>query len=41
MNNDLRRRVFEVYAAAECPGCNQGELIPAEEITRRVQVIRI
>jgi uncharacterized protein len=28
-------------AAAECPGCNQGELIPAEEITRRVKVIRI
>lgn len=28
-------------AAAECPGCNQGELIPAEEIVRRVQVIRI
>jgi Fe-S-cluster containining protein len=28
-------------AAAECPGCNQGELIPAEEITRRMKVIRI
>jgi Fe-S-cluster containining protein len=28
-------------AAADCPGCNQGELIPAEEITRRVKVIRI
>lgn len=28
-------------AAAECPGCNQGELIPAEEIVRRVKVIRI
>lgn len=28
-------------AAAECPGCNRGELIPAEEITRRVKVIRI
>jgi hypothetical protein len=27
--------------AAECPGCNQGELIPADEITRRVRVIRI
>jgi Fe-S-cluster containining protein len=28
-------------AAATCPGMNQGELIPAEEITRRVRVIRI
>lgn len=28
-------------AAADCPGCNRGELIPAEEITRRVKVIRI
>ena len=28
-------------AAAECPGCNRGDLIPAEEITRRVKVIRI
>jgi uncharacterized protein len=28
-------------AAADCPGCNKGELIPAEEITRRVRVIRI
>ncbi|HJZ91771.1 MAG TPA: YkgJ family cysteine cluster protein [Gemmataceae bacterium] len=28
-------------AAADCPGCNKGELIPAEEITRRVKVIRI
>jgi Fe-S-cluster containining protein len=28
-------------AASECPGCNQGDLIPAEEITRRVRVIRI
>jgi Fe-S-cluster containining protein len=28
-------------AAADCPGMNQGELIPAEEITRRVKVIRI
>jgi uncharacterized protein len=28
-------------AADECPGCNRGELIPAEEITRRVKVIRI
>lgn len=28
-------------AAAGCPGCNRGELIPAEEITRRVKVIRI
>lgn len=28
-------------AAAECPGCNRGDLIPAEEITRRVRVIRI
>ena len=28
-------------AAADCPGCNQGELIPAEEIVRRVKVIRI
>lgn len=27
--------------AAACPGCNQGELIPADEITRRVKVIRI
>jgi Fe-S-cluster containining protein len=27
--------------AKACPGCNQGELIPAEEITRRVKVIRI
>lgn len=27
--------------AAECPGCNRGDLIPAEEITRRVKVIRI
>jgi Fe-S-cluster containining protein len=24
-----------------CPGAGQGELIPAEEITRRVQVIRV
>jgi len=28
-------------AAATCPGMNQGDLIPAEEITRRVKVIRI
>ena len=28
-------------AAAGCPGCNQGELIPADEITRRVRVVRI
>jgi Fe-S-cluster containining protein len=28
-------------AAAECPGCNQGELIPAEEIARRVKVVRV
>jgi uncharacterized protein len=28
-------------AARECPGCNQGDLITAEEITRRVKVIRI
>jgi Fe-S-cluster containining protein len=28
-------------AAADCPGCSQGDLIPAEEITRRVKVIRI
>ena len=28
-------------AAADCPGMNRGELIPAEEITRRVKVIRI
>jgi len=28
-------------AAKACPGCNQGELISAEEITRRVKVIRI
>jgi Fe-S-cluster containining protein len=28
-------------AARECPGMNKGELIPAEEITRRVKVIRI
>ena len=27
--------------ASECPGCNQGDLIPAEEITRRMRVIRI
>jgi uncharacterized protein len=27
--------------AKDCPGCNQGDLIPAEEITRRVKVIRI
>jgi Fe-S-cluster containining protein len=27
--------------AAECPGCNQGELIPTEEITRRVKVVRV
>lgn len=27
--------------AASCPGCNQGELISEEEITRRVQVIRL
>jgi Fe-S-cluster containining protein len=27
--------------ATECPGCNHGELIPIEEITRRVRVIRI
>lgn len=28
-------------ASAECPGCNRGELITADEITRRVKVIRI
>jgi Fe-S-cluster containining protein len=28
-------------AARDCPGCNQGELIPVEEITRRMKVIRI
>jgi uncharacterized protein len=28
-------------AAVDCPGMNRGELIPAEEITRRVKVIRI
>ncbi len=28
-------------AAKECPGCNRGDLISAEEITRRVRVIRI
>jgi Fe-S-cluster containining protein len=28
-------------AAQSCPGMNRGELIPAEEITRRVKVIRI
>ena len=28
-------------AAAECPGCNQGELIPADEIARRVKVVRV
>ena len=27
--------------AADCPGCNQGDLIPVEEITRRMKVIRI
>jgi Fe-S-cluster containining protein len=30
-----------VEAARSCPGMNQGELIPAEEITRRIKVIRI
>jgi hypothetical protein len=24
-----------------CPGCGQGEVIPAEEITRRVRIIRL
>ncbi|HKB04566.1 MAG TPA: YkgJ family cysteine cluster protein [Gemmataceae bacterium] len=28
-------------AAADCPGMNHGTLIPVEEITRRVKVIRI
>jgi Fe-S-cluster containining protein len=28
-------------AATDCPGCNQGDLIPVEEIVRRVKVIRI
>lgn len=27
--------------AADCPGCNQGDLIPVEEITRRVKVVRV
>jgi uncharacterized protein len=27
--------------ARDCPGCNQGDLIPAEEITRRMRIIRI
>ena len=28
-------------AGKECPGINQGEIIPVEEITRRIKVIRI
>lgn len=28
-------------AAADCPGCNRGDLITADEITRRVKIIRI
>jgi hypothetical protein len=28
-------------AAAGCPGMNQGELITAEEITRRVRIVRV
>lgn len=28
-------------AAAECPGCDHGELIPADEITRRVKAVRV
>ena len=28
-------------AAAGCPGMNQGELITAEEITRRVRVVKV
>ena len=27
--------------AAGCPGCGRGELIPVEEITRRLKVIRL
>ena len=27
--------------AAECPGCGQGDLIPAEEIVSRLKVIRL
>jgi uncharacterized protein len=27
--------------AEGCPGCNQGELIPSEEILKRISVIRI
>ncbi|MSR54202.1 MAG: YkgJ family cysteine cluster protein [Gemmataceae bacterium] len=27
--------------AEECPGCNQGDLISVEEITRRVKVVRV
>ncbi len=27
--------------AAECPGCNRGDLISIDEITRRIRVIRV
>jgi uncharacterized protein len=27
--------------AEGCPGCNRGDLIPVEEITRRMKVVRL
>ncbi len=30
-----------VRTSEQCPGCNRGPVIPAEEITRRIRVIRL
>jgi uncharacterized protein len=38
---NMQREEDWAAAAAECPGCNRGELISADEITWRIKVIRI
>ena len=40
---EQRRRSPEAWQATceVCPGAGQGELIPAEEITRRLKIIRL